>query len=261
MASWERDTMHFFTVYSLFYLGELRELAKLAPALLRNAVARGDLYAATNLRVGLPNTAWLVAGDVAGARDRIDEAAEQWTSRWFHLQHYHQMLAVGQLHLYAGEPGPALETVHGWWSALEASQILRISLVRYECWHLRARLAIAAALEGGGARGALWKRARRDAARVARADEPGVVAKGELGLAAIDHADGNAERAVERLRRAIAGFEGAEMASFAAVARAALGRVLGGDEGAELIAGARAWLRGQTVVDPDRWIAMLAPGF
>jgi hypothetical protein len=44
-------------------------------------------------------------------------------------------------------------------------------------------------------------------------------------------------------------------------ARAALGRVLGGDEGAMLQRDADEVLRAQAVVDPARWIAMLAPGF
>ncbi|HEY5927853.1 MAG TPA: AAA family ATPase [Kofleriaceae bacterium] len=260
-ATWERDTMNFFILYSLFYVGELRELARLAPALLRQATGRGDLYAATNLRVGLCNAAWLVPGDVAAAREHLAEATRQWTVRWFHLQHYHHMMGEAQVALYAGEPAMGRRSVLEKWPALRAAQILRISLVHCEALQLRARLAIAMAQQGAPDRKALLASAARDATRVAAASEPSVVPLGELALAAIDRARGNDDRAVARLRACVAAFDRAEMATYAAVTRAALGRTLGGDEGAALVSAAEGALREQTVVDPARWIAMLAPGF
>ena len=260
-ATWEHDTIHFFWLYSLFYLGELRELAVLAPALLRLATSRGDLYGATNLRVGLPNAAWLIGGDTAGARHHLDEAERQWTPKWFHLQHYHHMLGDANLHLYGGDAEAGWRALVARWPAMKAAQILRISLIHDEALHLRARLAIAAARAGGPERDARWREAARDAARVARAHEPPIAALGELALAAVDHHRGDDARAATRLRAAAAAFAQADMATYAAAARAALGRVLGGDEGAGLIAAAEAALRAQTVAEPERWIAMLAPGF
>jgi hypothetical protein len=51
------------------------------------------------------------------------------------------------------------------------------------------------------------------------------------------------------------------MACYAAVARRRLGQLLGGVEGAQLIADADEWMRGQQVVRPERITTMLAPGF
>ncbi|HEY5950300.1 MAG TPA: AAA family ATPase [Kofleriaceae bacterium] len=260
-ATWEHDTIDFFALYSLFYLGELRELATLAPALLRLATGRGDLYGATNLRVGLINAAWLVTGDVAGACERLDEATRQWTVRWFHLQHYHQLLAAGQVALYKGEAEAGRHALLARWPELRASQILRISLVHDEVRHLRARLAIAAVVEGSRDRETLLREAARDAKPVSRAAEPGLAPLGELALAAIDHARGDDDRAIARLRACVTSFELAEMATYAAATRAALGRTLGGDEGAALVGAAESALREQSVADPARWFAMLAPGF
>ncbi|MBL9013326.1 MAG: hypothetical protein JNL83_04070, partial [Myxococcales bacterium] len=93
------------------------------------------------------------------------------------------------------------------------------------------------------------------------AGEPSMAALGELALAAVDHARGDAERAARRLRACIVAFERAEMATYVAVTRIALGTLLRGDEGAALVSGAEAALRAQTVADPARWVAMLAPGF
>ena len=260
-AAWERDMMDFFTLYCLFYLGELRELAALAPVQLRLTTARGDLFGATNLCVGLINAAWLVPGDVAGARERLDEATEQWTVRWVHLQHYHHLLGEAQLALYAGEAEAGLRAVTEKWPGLRAAQILRISLIHDESLHLRARLAIATAQHAPARRDALLREAARDAAQVARAVEPAVAPLGELALAAVDHARGDDDRAVARLRACITAFERVEMAAYATAARAGLGRVLGGDEGAQLVSGAEAALRAQGVAEPARWFAMLAPGF
>jgi eukaryotic-like serine/threonine-protein kinase len=260
-ATWEHDTIDFFTLYSLFYLGELRELATTAPALLRLANGRGDLFAATNLRVGLSNAAWLVLGDLDAAREHLDDATRQWTVRWFHLQHYHHLLGEAQIALYAGEAGAGRRALLARWSPLRASQILRISLVHAEVLHLRARLAIAAAQYGSPNRDTLLREAARDAKRVSRVSEPAMATLGELALAAVDHSRGNDDRAVARLRACVTRFETTEMAMYAAAARAALGRTIGGDEGAALISVAEGALRAQTVADPARWIAMLAPGF
>jgi eukaryotic-like serine/threonine-protein kinase len=147
------------------------------------------------------------------------------------------------------------------WAPLRASQILRISLVQDEVLHLRARLAIAAAQAGSPDRDTRLREAASDAARVSRASELAMATLGELALAAIDHARGNDVRAIARLRACVTNFERTEMATYAAVTRAALGRTIGGDEGAELVRVAEAALRAQTVADPARWIAMLAPGF
>lgn len=260
-ATWEHDTIDFFVLYSLFYLGELGELATHAPALLRHAVARGDLYAATNLRVGFINAAWLVSGDVETAREHLAEAARQWTVRWVHLQHYHQLLGDAQVALYTGDAEPAHRALEERWPALRAAQLLRISLIDDEIRHLRARLSIATALSGSRRRDALLADAARDAARVTRAQEAAIAPLGELALAAVDHARRDEARAAARLRRCVTAFDRADMAAYAAAARAALGRVLGGDEGAALVGQAEEALRGQAVAEPTRWFAMLAPGF
>jgi hypothetical protein len=260
-ATWEHDTIDFFALYSLFYLGELRELATLAPALLRLATARGDLFGATNLRVGLVNAAWLVPGDVSAAREHLAEATRQWTVRWFHLQHYHHLLGEAQVALYTDHAEAGRRMLLSRWAPLRASQILRISLVADEVRHLRARLSIAAALQSAPDRETRLREATRDAARVARAKEPAMAALGELALAAVDHVRGNDERAVQRLRACAKQLELANMAAYAAAARAALGRTIGGDEGAFLVRDAEVTLRAQTVVNPNRWFAMLAPGF
>src|SRR5690606_23005706 len=73
-AQWELTTAELCSLWSLFYLGELRELARRVPAMVDEALCRGDLYAAVSMRLGLPNCAWLAGDDDDTAERQIDEA-------------------------------------------------------------------------------------------------------------------------------------------------------------------------------------------
>jgi len=259
--AWEVDTIYFFWLYALFYVGDLRELSVLAPALLRDATARGDLYGATNLRVGLCNSAWLVAGDLATARAHLDEAARQWTARGFHVQHYHHMLGLGNLRLYAGEAVAGHAELLARWPALEASMLLRVQLVRLEVLHLRARLALAAARERPAERDRYLSEVARVATTVARSREPWAVPLAELLRAGLSAARGATDDAAARLRRAADGLDAADMAMWAAVARLRLGRILGGADGDALVEATMERFRIETVAEPAAFATMLVPGF
>ncbi|HEX4458721.1 MAG TPA: AAA family ATPase, partial [Polyangia bacterium] len=67
-AAWEADSAQSFSLWSLFYLGELAQLQQRVPTAIREAEERGDLYAATNLRIGELNFVHLASDDVEGAR-------------------------------------------------------------------------------------------------------------------------------------------------------------------------------------------------
>ncbi len=55
-------------------------------------------------------------------------------------------------------------------------------------------------------------------------------------------------------------FAAADMALHATVARRRRGELLGGTEGAELVAAADGWMTAQDIRNPSRMAAMLAPG-
>src|SRR6185312_2631423 len=101
---------------------------------------------------------------------------------------------------------------------------------------LRARLAIA---EGTPA---MLARAEGDARAIAGEKMDWSRPIVDLLRAAIDHARGRRDKATHGLRRAIDGFDAAEMRLHAACARARLGALIGGDEGRAMQDEARAWL-------------------
>jgi hypothetical protein len=51
------------------------------------------------------------------------------------------------------------------------------------------------------------------------------------------------------------------MALYAAAALRSRGKLLGGEQGRALSAQAEKWMQDQEILNPERMIAMLAPGF
>ena len=72
---------------------------------------------------------------------------------------------------------------------------------------------------------------------------------------------GRTTEAVRLLREALAGFAAEDLALNAAVVRSVLGALVGGDEGQALRDEGSRWFAAQSVKRPDRFVAMLAPGF
>jgi hypothetical protein len=72
---------------------------------------------------------------------------------------------------------------------------------------------------------------------------------------------GNSDQTEQLLVTAIDQFQTVDMHLFAASARRRLGQLRGGDEGRALVEQADAWMRQQEIQRPDRWTAMIAPGF
>jgi len=263
-VTWWTDASEYFGLECLAYGGEYAELCRRVPALLADAQARGDLFAATNLRVGLPSMAWLIADDVDGARRNVAEAMAAWSHEGFHIQHVAERLALGQADLYEGDGPGAYRRCTEAWAAITGAVIFRVQLTRIATYHQRARAAVAAAAAAparSSERRALVADARRAARRIAHERMAWLDPLAALARAGAAHLDGDDATAALELGAAAAGFDRADMSVFAAVARLHLGRLEGGDAGAVRIADATAALEAATIRRPERIAAMLAPGF
>ncbi len=253
---WELTLTRHLMLWSMAYRGQLDELARRVPPALREAEARGDLYAWTMLSTGLLNWAWLGKDDVDVARERLAYAEHRWSIERYHLQHYNHMLARTQLDLYVGAAADAARRVEAGWRALSASMLLRTQQVRLEAVALRARAALAAGLAGDDT---ARRRAGAEARALLRERVGWSTPLGGLVLAALAAADGDDEGAARRLGDLPAAFEAAEMPLHAHVVRYRLGRLEGGDAGAERADAAEEAMRTSGVGNPTAWAQMIAP--
>jgi serine/threonine protein kinase len=259
-VAFERATSHTFALWSLLQLGELAEFARRCPALMREARARGDLYAVTNLLSFTPFER-LMADDPAGARRDIAEALAQWSHEGYHIQHYALLQAQVAVELYTGNGRAAWEQVGAQWPAFAGSFLKRVQLFRIQLRQLQAFSALAAAAMPGASPAPLLGSALGFARRLGREGTRWSTATALYIRGAAAVARGDAGSARRLLGEALTRFEAAAMRLHVAGVRRRLGEVIGGGEGQALIASADAWMAAQNIRDPARFTALFAPGF
>ena len=256
-TTWESTSAQSFGLAGMFYLGQLQELTELVPAKLREAEERGNLWFATGLRSWRTNSAWLALDDPDEARRQVEQANRQWSREGFHLQHYYELLANGQIDLYTGNGRAGLERTDRAWKALASSMLLRVQNIRVEAQHLRARCALAEAKATGDTR--LLDIASKDARTIERERMPWAIAIALLvdaNVAALRGAIG----ANSAMLAAETALTAADMHLYAAVTRYRRGQLIGGDEGTALTATARAELAGLGARNPERMADMVMSG-
>jgi serine/threonine protein kinase/tetratricopeptide (TPR) repeat protein len=261
-ATWELGMAQRFMLSALLYLGELADVSRRVPVLLRAALEQGDVLAATDLRTRL-NLVWLAADDPERARMEVIEALKIWPREGFHLQHYSSMLAMAQIELYTDDAEVAWKHVKGQYKALKKSLLLRTQVLRVDSMYLQARTALAAGVHANRSseRERLLKAAERMAGSIAKERMPWSDPLVPLILAPIANYHGDASRAAALLSEAVQGFDQMDMRLRAMAARRRLGQSVGGDRGRELTAEADEWMRSQEIKNPALLTRMLAPGW
>ncbi len=259
-VQWERGSLATFAAWDLWLLGDLRELARRMPLYLREAEDRGDRYLATNLRTCFSNAYWLLHDDAAGAEREADAGMGAWSKQGFHLQHFFDFIARGQLALYRGDGPRGHARVVDEWPRLVRSLTLRMQVARVFSVHLRARTALAAAAGSRSPR-ALLREVDRAASRLESERMLWADPLAALARAGAENLRGDHPRAAAHLDVAIRGLHAAGLGLFEATARLRRGRLIGGDAGLAEAALADRWMRERGVVSPERTAAMMAPGF
>jgi hypothetical protein len=244
VVSWEAANSRLFSVWSLFYLGDVAGLSVRIPALTREAEQRGDRYAVTGLRCGLANVALLAADDPSGARAAVASAMASWSTRSFHFQHYWAALSETMIDLYEGDTSASLARLEKCWQSLEDSQLLQIQNVRVEARSLIARVLVSL----GRGEEALREADALEDENVGWANALAAMIRGLV-----------AEPREAQLRRALQLFDENEMALFSATTRLRLGELQGGDVGAANVRAATAWMTAQGVRDPQKLARVLSP--
>jgi hypothetical protein len=144
--------------------------------------------------------------------------------------------------------------------ALKKSLLLAVQHMRAQTAFLRGRCAIASL----DAEPTMRARRLAETRRLARQlDKEGMRWTAPLAAilkAAVANAEGDRPRAIEALRSAIDLALAANMAGHAAAGRYQLGSLLGGEEGAELVARSEEAMSAQGVRKAARFAATLVPG-
>jgi hypothetical protein len=262
---WETGSAQLFSLWALFYRGELRELCRKQPLCLQEADARGDAYTATNLRSSILSFVWLVADDPARAEAEVDEAMAHWSRRGYHAQHFWHMIAFANARLYRGDPTAAWQRLERDRDALRGALVLRVQVGRIEATDLRGRVALACAAAAPRERSRWLRLGRRAAGELEREGTPWARALAALLRAGLVALSAQGDRAgvpsVRReLARACAGFDALGMKLHAAVARACLAGLAPGDGEVTPALDPLAWFTAQGVRNPRRLVATLAPG-
>lgn len=248
MASWELASARMLSISAHFYEGRLDVVRRRVPALVQEAQGRGDVYAATCLRLGVCNSAWLVDDQSAEARRQLRIASESWHYEGVHLQHCWDLLAWVHVDLYEGHAEEAYSRLQRPWRAIERSFVMRFERLRAELFWLRARAALAYAAHPGSGhalRGRLLGEADAWNARLLRESAPWAAGAGNAVAAGIHAVRGERRQARDRLRCAMGAAEACGMH----ILLRAYGEWLG-DPARGLVGVAR----------PDRWIRMMMPG-
>jgi eukaryotic-like serine/threonine-protein kinase len=250
-----------FTLYSLYFLGDVKELTQRYTRLVAEAEDRRNVFMSVNVRTSSAALVWLAADDPERARRELREAMAQWTQGKFSSQEWRATMFGADIDLYVGDAASAYERVRGLARALKKNFFIFVQYVRAMTAFVQGRCAIASLeVVPAAQRGARLSEARRLRRRLEREQMPWTSALASILAAGIARTVGDRRGAETALRAAIDGAEATEMAIHGAAARYQLGLLLGGDEGAELVRDAVDVMTTRGVRAPERFAAMLVPG-
>ena len=254
-TTWEVNNARVFHVVCLRHLGALARLGPLFDDYIRGAERRGDLFLSTSLRRCVGRLSYFAKDDPEGALRDLEQTRWNPPIGGFHLQHWYQLEARGEIALFQGSVGERFAELTESFDELSHSLLPRVVAVRIPAMWWRARLLLVVKDPN----------ARKHAAQLARKLEAE-----QLGYTSVDAAligaglavqEKDGESAASQLRAAIATADANHLLLHACCARRRLGELIGADEGDSLIAEADTTMANEGIVNPQRMAAVITPGF
>lgn len=265
--TWEVDLFEQFIGWAHATAGEHREAADHAETVLRGARRRGDRFMEVGFRVQFPHRFLLDDHAEEGVRDvndalaswPVSEGLEQVSNHYYWAWRARAILA-----LYAGRALADAAAMDEAWKRIERSLLWQVPAVRLDVsiWAGACNLARAAEVrrKNGDIRAYLAE-AKRRLKLVGASPLPARTGSVHSFRAVIAHLEGNNDKAITELRAALPHLDAYHSTGAADAARWRLGQLVGGDEGAALIAGTRARLKAMRAVRPERMVDWGMPGF
>jgi hypothetical protein len=252
------NALRFYRLGVLIRMGAFRDVRREYDEYVTDAARRDDRYTETTIR-RVCNIVWLVDDRPEAALHDLDLASWQPAEVQFHVQHWYELRARGEIALYTGRVEEALSRVSSGLARMDASLLTRMRHYRSDARWLHGRLLVALAARRGDARA--LKRAGALAARVER-EGVGLSRVSALLLrAAVWTQMGRRAEAMALLESAQSQASALDMEFCAAAALRRRGELLGRDEGEALVGRADRWMREAGIVDPVRMSEVVAPGF
>lgn len=140
-ANWERASQKLFTIFAMRLVGDYNQMRERYRQYLNEARQRGDQYVDSTLR-RLCVPMWLADDDPAEASRELARAT--WVpaeSSSYHVQHFHEWLARGEIALYGGEAPDDASHREGI-ERLSGSMLLRVHMIRFQYEYFMARLEL-----------------------------------------------------------------------------------------------------------------------
>jgi eukaryotic-like serine/threonine-protein kinase len=206
--NWEYSTGRLFLLFALRFIGDYAALRARYEQFSVEAAHRGDRYLDSTMRRACVPM-WLAADDAAAAVRELERATWVPQATGFHVQHFHELVAWGEISLYEGRLDPR-GRFDEMFARLQRSMLLRVESIRIQYGYLRGRLALAGHVAPG------------DAARAARqlGKDPNPMAQvWSMLLSAGEQVARDRGGAAACLERAVAAADRAGMWSTAAAAR------------------------------------------
>ncbi len=144
-VAWEINTARTFALWAIQYQGNLAELSRRQPELLRIARENNDLYASLNFGTQVMTHLQLAIGEPDEARARLKEDHARLSDKGFFVQHHNHLLANAFIELYEGKGVEALAGLTGQWRNYQRSFLSRVQQIRIDYLQVHCRAALAAA--------------------------------------------------------------------------------------------------------------------
>jgi hypothetical protein len=260
-AEYEAAVALVFSFQALGQAGRVTELVERIPAAIREADARGDLFAANNYRGGFHALGRIAAGKIEDVQADLRRVVETWKPGFYQMHSYHRVFAGVAADLYVGNTDSAVARIETDWPVLEAGLFLRMELPAVELRWTRARAALGlATTKFGKARDRLLSQATALAKDIEGATVPAAAPHAALLRAGIASLQGDTKTQEKQLRGALDGYAKANMSIHREVARSCLASRAPFAERERLLNPVRAWREREGVPDMQRLARVVAPG-
>ncbi len=245
----------------LYLSGQLREMCRRFDAWLADARRRDDRLAlTTQFAGGGAVNLWLVRDQPEEASAQTREAIRCWPSKRIHSDRYWHNFSLALVATYAGDDDALIEHAHTFWAPEFRMFVTRLQARRVWAMHLTV-LADLAAMRGSAGSWSQRRAVRRRIEKL-RSERYGFAeAVADTSEAWLLHLEGNDAEALRFLRRALRVHEVCNNQLYCHAIRMQMGRLLGGDEGAQLLREASAALAAEGAKNPEALARGSVPGF